>query len=289
MGRPDVIAPLRAEAPRVVKQSHANVVPIYDIGAVDDRLFFVSELAEGGSLDALLRALAARREPCPPALAVFIAMEVAAAATYLRRTLARAPETARAPLRLVPRSIQISVEGEVKLLFYGAALDHARSPRAASPLGGLRESGSIALGLIRATSPAADAQAVAVLLGQMLTGRLHQRSDGEHAAAGTDAQAAGRARSAGAGRAGQGSGGATARLRGAARVAEPAAARAGPHRISRSAATGCERPSAARAPATGHSWASSRSGPKSWRHPRRAAAFWAARSSPSPAWMSRAR
>ena len=56
-GRQEIVAPLRAEAPRVVKQSHGNVVPIYDIGAVDDRLFFVSELAEGGSLDALLRAL----------------------------------------------------------------------------------------------------------------------------------------------------------------------------------------------------------------------------------------
>ena len=96
-------------------------------------------------------------------------MEIAAAATYLRRALARTPETARAPLRLVPRSVMLSVEGDVKLLFYGAALDQALA--AASP-SALRESGGVALGLIRATSPAADAQAVAVLLGQMLTGRL---------------------------------------------------------------------------------------------------------------------
>ena len=168
-GRQEIVEPLRAEAPRVVKQLHPNVVPIYDVATVDDRLFFVSELAEGGSLDALLRALAARRETCPAAEAVFIAMEVAAAATYLRRTLARIPETARAPLRLVPRSVQLSVEGEVKVLFYGAALDQALA--AVSP-SAIRESGGVSLGLIRATSPAGDAQAVAVLLGQMLTGRL---------------------------------------------------------------------------------------------------------------------
>jgi serine/threonine protein kinase/tetratricopeptide (TPR) repeat protein len=168
-GRKEIVGPLRAEAPRVVKQSHPNVVPIYDVATVGDRQFFVTELADGGSLDALLRALAARREPCPPAQAVFIAMEIAAAATYLRRALVRTPETARTPLRLVPRSVMLSVEGDVKLLFYGAALDQALA--ATSP-SALRDSGGVALGLIRATSPAADAQAVAVLLGQMLTGRL---------------------------------------------------------------------------------------------------------------------
>ncbi len=167
--RKEILGPLRADAPRVVKQVHPNVVPIYDVATVGDRQFFVTELAEGGSLDGLLRALAARRETCPAMHAVFIAMEIAAAATYLRRALARTPETARAPLRLVPRSVMLSVEGDVKMLFYGAALDQALA--AASP-STLRESGSVALGLIRATSPAADAQAVAVLLGQMLTGRL---------------------------------------------------------------------------------------------------------------------
>jgi len=168
-GRKEVVGPLRAEAPRVVKYGHPNVVPIFDVATVGDRQVFVSELTEGGSLDALLRALAARRETCPPTQAVFIAMEVAAAAAYLRRTLGRTPETARAPLRLVPRSVMLSVDGDVKLIFYGAALDQALAAVSPSPL---RESGSVALGLIRATSPAADAQAVAVLLGQMLTGRL---------------------------------------------------------------------------------------------------------------------
>ncbi len=168
-GRKEIVGPLRADAPRVVKHLHPNIVPIYDVATVGDRQFFVTELGDGGSLDAALRALAARREPCPPMQAVFIAMEVASAAAYLRRALARTPETARAPLRLVPRSVMLSVEGDVKLLFYGAALDQALA--AASP-SVLRESGGVALGLVRATSPAADAQAVAVLLGQMLTGRL---------------------------------------------------------------------------------------------------------------------
>ena len=173
-GRKEIVEPLRAEAPRLVKQIHGNVVPIYDVAVVDDRLFFVSELAEGGSLAALLRALAERHETCPIAEAVFIAMEVAAAAIYLRRLFTRTPETARAPLHLVPRSVLLSVEGEVKVVSYGAALDQALLAAAPSPMSSTRDhSGPVPSAAARATSPAGDAQAIAVLLGQMLTGRLH--------------------------------------------------------------------------------------------------------------------
>jgi serine/threonine protein kinase/tetratricopeptide (TPR) repeat protein len=175
-GRREVIEPVRAEATRIVKQIHGNVVPIYDVVVVDDRLSFVSELADGGSLDAVMRALVARHQTCPAADAVFIAMEVAAAAIYLRRSLARTPDTARAALRLTPRSVLLSVDGDVKVVCYGAALDRALA--AAAPVPSLRDSGGVSLGLIRATSPAGDAQAVAVLLGQMLTGRLHGAPSG---------------------------------------------------------------------------------------------------------------
>ena len=179
-GRKEIVEPLRAEAPRLVKQIHGNVVPIYDVAVVDDRLFFVSELAEGGSLAALLRALAQRHDTCPIPEAVFIAMEVAAAAIYLRRLLARTPETARAPLHLVPRSVLLSVEGEVKVLSYGAALDQALITAASSTAAPTpsRDSGPVPSGAARAISPAGDAQAIAVLLGQMLTGRLHSDPTG---------------------------------------------------------------------------------------------------------------
>ena len=174
-GRQEIIEPMRAEAPRLVKQVHANVVPIYDVAVADDRLFFVSELPDGGSLEGLLRGLGNNHQTCPIAEAVFIATEIAAAAAYLRRTLARAPDTARAPLRLVPRAVLISVEGDVKLIFLGAALDRAL---AAATSTSLRESGGVSAALLRATSAAGDAQAVAVLLGQMLTGRLHHDATG---------------------------------------------------------------------------------------------------------------
>ena len=79
-GRQDIVDPLRAEAPRLVKQLHGNVVPIYDVAVADERLFFVSELPEGGSLEALLRTLGAQQQTCPIAEAVYIASELAAGA-----------------------------------------------------------------------------------------------------------------------------------------------------------------------------------------------------------------
>jgi serine/threonine protein kinase/tetratricopeptide (TPR) repeat protein len=176
-GRKEIVEPLRAEAPRLVKQIHGNVVPIYDVAVVDDRLFFVSELAEGGSLASLLRALAERHDTCPIAEAVFIAMEIAAAAIYLRRLFLRQPETSRAPIHLVPRSVLLSVEGDVKVLSYGAALDQALLTAAPAPAPA-RDSGPVPTGAARAISPAGDAQAIAVLLGQMLTGRLHSDPTG---------------------------------------------------------------------------------------------------------------
>src|SRR5689334_8777880 len=79
-GRQDIVDPLRAEAPRLVKQIHGNVVPVYDVAVADDRLFFVSELPEGASLETMLRALIAQRRSWPIAEAVYIAAEIAAGA-----------------------------------------------------------------------------------------------------------------------------------------------------------------------------------------------------------------
>src|SRR5580765_675067 len=51
--RPDFVSALRSEATRVVRRIHGNLVQIYDIGLVDQRLFFVSELVEGVDLASL--------------------------------------------------------------------------------------------------------------------------------------------------------------------------------------------------------------------------------------------
>ena len=229
-GRKEIVGPLRAEAPRVVKHLHPNVVPIYDVATVADRQFFVTELADGGSLDTLLRALAARREACPPAHAVFIAMEIAAAATYLRRTLARTAETARAPLRLVPRSVMLSVEGDVKLLFLrrGAGPGAGRGVTGGDPRERRRGAGSDPRDVARGRRASGGGAA-----GPDADRAAHRGADGQHTAARAHAQAARGAGPARALRARQGSGGATARLRRAARLAGRGAARSRARRPAR--------------------------------------------------------
>ena len=120
--RPDFVSGLRSEATRVVRRIHGNLVQVYDIGLVDQRLFFVSELVEGADLAALLAELTRRREPLPLDIAVFVAMEVAAALSYLRRLSAKNGESAPLPMGLSPRAVLLSTDGEVKLLHYGATV-----------------------------------------------------------------------------------------------------------------------------------------------------------------------
>jgi serine/threonine protein kinase/tetratricopeptide (TPR) repeat protein len=120
--RPDFVSSLRNEATRVVRRIHGNLVQIYDVGLVDQRLFFVSELVEGTDLGSLVAELSRRKQPFPVDAAVFIAMEIAAALSYLRRLSARNGEAAPLPMGLSPRAVLLSNDGEVKLLHYGATV-----------------------------------------------------------------------------------------------------------------------------------------------------------------------
>jgi serine/threonine protein kinase/tetratricopeptide (TPR) repeat protein len=120
--RPDFVGALRNEATRVVRRIHGNLVQIYDVGLVDQRLFFVSELVEGVDLATLHAELLKRRQPFPVDVAVFVAMEVAAALSYLRRLSTRNGERAPLPTGLSPRAVLLSVDGEVKVLHYGTTM-----------------------------------------------------------------------------------------------------------------------------------------------------------------------
>jgi serine/threonine protein kinase/tetratricopeptide (TPR) repeat protein len=125
---PELVTALRAEASDLVRRIHGNVVQLYDIGMADQRLFFVSELVEGGDLAALIARLKQTQRPLPAELAVYVAMEVAAALQYLRHINDRQSAMAGAPLALSARSILLSTDGEVKVVHYGATLSRA-APR----------------------------------------------------------------------------------------------------------------------------------------------------------------
>jgi serine/threonine-protein kinase len=157
--QPDFVHGLRNEATRVVRRIHGNLVQIYDVGLVDQRLFFVSELLEGTDLATLQAELKRRRQPFPVDVAVFVAMEIAAALSYLRRLAARTGEGEPLPGGLTPRSVLLSVDGEVKLLHYGATMAALPARDAFVP----PERGA-------ATPGATDAYLLGALLRSMLAG-----------------------------------------------------------------------------------------------------------------------
>jgi serine/threonine protein kinase/tetratricopeptide (TPR) repeat protein len=131
--RADFVGALRNEATRVVRRIHGNLVQIYDIGLCDQRLFFVTELVEGVDLATLQTELRKRRQPFPVDVAVFVAMEVAAALSYLRRLSARNGEAAPLPAGLSPRAVLLSLDGEVKVLHYGTTIASLPSQDALTP------------------------------------------------------------------------------------------------------------------------------------------------------------
>jgi serine/threonine protein kinase/tetratricopeptide (TPR) repeat protein len=157
--QPDFVHGLRNEATRVVRRIHGNLVQIYDVGLVDQRLFFVSELVEGTDLATLQAELQRRRQAFPVDVAVFVAMEIAAALSYLRRLAARTGEGDPLPNGLTPRSVLLSQDGEVKLLHYGATMATLPARDAFAP----PERGA-------ATPGATDAYLLGALLRSMLAG-----------------------------------------------------------------------------------------------------------------------
>jgi serine/threonine protein kinase/tetratricopeptide (TPR) repeat protein len=165
--QPDFVSALRGEATRVVRRIHGNLVQVYDIGLVDQRLFFVSELVEGTDLATLQAELRRRRQPFPVDVAVFVTMEVAAALSYLRRLAVRNGDPGPLPSGLSPRAVLLSLDGEVKLLHYGATVaalpvrDGLAAPEgkvAGTAAGGTTDAyllGALLRSLVGATGPGA--------------------------------------------------------------------------------------------------------------------------------------
>lgn len=164
---PELMADLSAEALRVVRQIHGNVVQVYDIAQADERLFFVSELVDGVDLMTLLGALQREGRSMLPGPALFVATEVAAALSYLRRIAARAGDAV--PLAIGPAAVMLTLEGDVKVVHYGATLSRLA---AAAPERATDRAFVFAPELLAGApaSAASDVYVIGALLWLMLTG-----------------------------------------------------------------------------------------------------------------------
>ncbi len=154
----------QAEARRVARLKHDNIVPVYDVGVENDISYIVTELVEGGSLaDQLAKGKPSRDQ------AIRWISEIAAGLEY-------AHVNGVIHLDIKPANILIDANGRAKLADFGIA-------RSAMKTGGFAPS----LGTLRYMSPEqlegqpadhrSDIYSLGVVLHELLTGNLPYSSN----------------------------------------------------------------------------------------------------------------
>ena len=113
-----------AEAKTLVSLSHGNIVPVYELGVVDDTYFIAMEYVDGPTLAELLAALERRGERLEPEVAAYVAAELCKGLDYAHRK-----GEGLIHRDLSPRNALFSREGEVKLVDFGLALAGDRARR----------------------------------------------------------------------------------------------------------------------------------------------------------------
>ena len=122
------IAMFKDEAKLAAQLGHANIVQIYELGRVGERLYIAMELVPGRDLRHVVRAAKAQKIPVPPGFAAYVINRAAQGLDYAHRKVGINGQ----PLNLVhrdvsPQNILISYEGEVKVVDFGIAKAEARS------------------------------------------------------------------------------------------------------------------------------------------------------------------
>lgn len=114
---------LTDEARILVNLKHPNIVDVYDLNFEAENPYLVMEFVEGTEFRDILRALRAKKQRLPLALANYVVSEVSKALAHAHER--RDPQTER-PLKIVhrdvsPSNILISAQGDVKLSDFGIA------------------------------------------------------------------------------------------------------------------------------------------------------------------------
>jgi serine/threonine protein kinase len=165
-----------AEAKMLVTLAHGNIVPVYELGVIDDTYFIAMEYIDGPTLYRLTEVLRRREVTMDPAIAAWITARILEGLDYAHRKGEGAIHR-----DLSPRNVMLSRDGEVKLVDFGIAVTLGA--------GGEDETGQAApTGSFPYMSPEqvrkealtvqTDLFSVGVLLWEMLVGhRLFARDD----------------------------------------------------------------------------------------------------------------
>src|SRR4051812_7335618 len=167
-----------AEAKTLVTLTHGNIVPVYELGVVDETYYIAMDYIDGPTLYRLTETMQRREARMEPAVAAWITARMLEGLDYAHRKGEGVIHR-----DLSPRNVMLSRDGEVKLVDFGIAVT----------LGGEGEAGgteSAPTGSFPYMSPEqarreplsgqTDLFSVGVLAWEMLTGRrLFHRPDVE--------------------------------------------------------------------------------------------------------------
>jgi serine/threonine-protein kinase len=106
-----------AEAKTLVTLAHGNIVPVYELGVIDDRYFIAMEYIDGPTLYRLTEALARSGDRMDPAVAAWITAKILEGLDYAHRKGEGVIHR-----DLSPRNVMLSRDGEVKLVDFGIAV-----------------------------------------------------------------------------------------------------------------------------------------------------------------------
>ena len=144
-----------AEAKLTVSLTHANIVPVYELGMVDGTYFLALELIDGPPLTKLIRGGA-----LPPPVAAYIVEQILRGLEYAHRRGVVHRD-------LSPANVLVSRDGEVKIVDFGIAAPTDGTGVQGGSAGYMppeQESGG-------RTDPRSDLFAVGVVLGELLSGK----------------------------------------------------------------------------------------------------------------------
>ena len=117
-----------AEAKTLVTLAHGNIVPVYELGVIDDTYFIAMEYIDGPTLYRLTEIMAGRGARMEPSVAAWIAARILEGLDYAHRKGEGVIHR-----DLSPRNVMLSRDGEVKLVDFGIAVTLGEPGDAAAP------------------------------------------------------------------------------------------------------------------------------------------------------------
>ena len=164
----EYLARFRDEAKIVVQLNHDNLVPVFDAGEIDNKLFLAMDFVEGRDLRAVWNRCAQKSVAFPVDVAVYICREICRGLDYAHQF----EKLSLVHRDVSPPNILMSFSGGIKLTDFGLALSSMKMEKTAP---------GVVYGKISYMSPEqakgekldgrSDQYALAIILWELLTGK----------------------------------------------------------------------------------------------------------------------